>query len=249
MKKPFILLVLITMAFFFGRPVSAKTLGTEEISKILNTYTENQLRFRRDFSKKELELSGDFEQLRPHGSNWSFELRSQEYYISCVMSEERAMTFVETGRGANIFLTGRIKTVRKNDENSNKPILELDQCRIKLLSENQIASIHLEGRWKGCNIRIGKKKYNGKSCGLYLTIRKQKSGHIISDLKRSDGRPIEVVTADFVGGTLPQWSTKTLQTGVITTYSCKFEKKNQRSFICEWEEQRRDGTITFEKTR
>ena len=249
MKKSFILLVLVTMAFFFVKPVSAKTLRTEEISAILNTYSENQLRFRRDFSQKELELSGDFEQLRPHGSNWSFEFRSQEYSISCVMSEEKAMTFVETGRGTNIFLTGRIKTVRKNDENSNKPILELDQCRIRLLSENQNVSIHLEGRWKGCNIRIGKNKYNGKSCSLYVTIRKQNKGHIISDLKRSDGRPIEVVTANFVGGTLPQWSTKTLQTGVITSYNCKFEKKNQRSFLCEWEEPKRDGTITFERLR
>jgi len=72
---------------------------------------------------------------------------------------------------------------------------------------------------------------------------------MISDLKRSDGRPIEVVTADFAGGTLPEWSTKTLQTGVITSYNCQFEKKNQNIFICEWEEPKREGTINFQRIR
>ena len=242
-------LVLVLISFFFVKPISAKTLGAQEISVILNTHSENQLRFRRDFSKKELELSGDFEQLRPQGSDWAFELTSQGYSVSCVLSEDEAMEFVETGRGTNIFLTGKIQTVRKNDSDNSKPILELDQCRIRLLSENQVASIPIEGRWKGCNVRIGKKKYNGKSCSLYVTIRKQSDGYTISDLKRSDGRPIEVVAADFAGGALPEWSTKTIQTGVITSYNCQFEKKNQNSFICEWEEPKKEGTIKFQRLR
>ena len=137
--------------------------------------------------------------------------------------------------------------MRKNDSNNRKPILELDQCRIRLLSKNQVASIPIEGRWKGCNVRIGKKKYNGKSCSLYVTIRKQSDGYTISDLKRSDGRPIEVVAADFAGGALQEWSTKILQTGAITSYNCQFEKKNQNSFICEWEEAKREGTIKFQR--
>ena len=249
MKRSFFLLVLILISFFFVKPISAKTFGAEEISMILITHSENQLRFRRDFSEKELELSGDFEQLRPQGRDWAFELKSQGNFVSCLMSENEAMKFVDTGRGTNIFLTGRIQTVSKNDEDNNKPMLELDQCRIRLLSENQVASIPLEGRWKGCNVRIGKKKYSGKSCSLYVTIRKQNDGHMISDLKRSDGRPIEVVTADFARGTLPEWSTKTLQTGVITSYNCQFEKKNQNSFICEWEEPKREGTINFQRIR
>ena len=240
-------LVLILISFFFVKPISAKTLGAQEISVILNTHSENQLRFRRDFLQKELELAGDFEQLRPHGSDWAFELRSQGYSVYCVLNENQAMEFVETGRGTNIFLTGKIQTVRNNDGDNKKPSLELDQCRIRLLSENQVASISIEGRWKGCNVRIGKKKYNGKSCSLYVTIRKQSDRYTISDLKRSDGRPIEVVAADFAGGALPEWSTKTLQTGVITSYNCQFEKKNQNSFICEWEEPKREGTIKFQR--
>ena len=249
MKRSFFLLALVSIAFFFVKPVYAKTLEAEEIFTILNTHAENQLRFRRDFSQKKLELSGDFEQLRPQGSDWAFEVRSQEYFISCIMSEDQALSLIKIERGANIFLTGRIKTVRKKDDDSNRPILELDQCRIRLLSANQIVSILLEGRWKGCNVRIGNQKYNGKSCSLYVTIRKQNGGYTISDLKRSDGRPIEVVAADFAGGTLLEWSTKTLQTGVVTSYNCQFEKKNQRSFTCEWEEQSRDGTINFKRIR
>lgn len=247
MKKSFFLFILILISFFFVKPLSARTLGAEEISAILNTHSENQLRFRRDFSQKELELSGDFEQLRPQGSDWAFELKSQGNLVNCLINENQAMEFVDTGRGTNIFVTGRIQTVRKNDEDNNKPILELDQCRIRLLSENQAAFIPLEGRWKGCNVRIGKKKYNSKSCSLYMTIRKQSDGYMISDLRRSDGRPIEVVAADFARGTLPEWSTKTLQTGIITSYSCQFKKNNQNSFICEWEEPKREGTINFQR--
>ena len=220
-------LVLVLISFFFVKPIFAKTLGAQEISVILNTHSENQLRFRRDFLQKELELTGDFEQLRPQGSDWSFELTSKGNLVSCVLSEDQAMEFVETGRGTNIFLTGKIQAVRKNDRNNSKPILELDYCRIKLLSKNQVASIPIEGRWKGCNVRIGKKKYNGKSCSLYVTIRKQSDGYTISDLKRSDGRPIEVVAADFAGGALPEWSTKRLETGVITSYNCQFEKRTR----------------------
>ena len=240
-------LALVLISFFFVMPISAKTLGAQKISVILNTHSENQLRFRRDFSQKELELAGDFEQLRRHGSDWAFELRSQGYSVYCVLNEDQAMEFVETGRGTNIFLTGKIQTVRNNNGDNNKPSLELDQCRIRLLSENQVASISIEGRWKGCNVRIGKKKYNGKSCSLYVTIRKQSDGYTISDLKRSDGRPIEVVAADFAGGALPEWSTKTLQTGVITSYNCQFEKKNQNGFTCEWKEPKREGTIKFQR--
>ncbi|MGA0888971.1 MAG: hypothetical protein ACO3S0_13695, partial [bacterium] len=81
------LLVLILISFFFVKPISAKTLGAEEISTILNTHSENQLRFRKDFSEKELELSGDFEQLRPQGRDWAFELKRQGNYVSCLMSE------------------------------------------------------------------------------------------------------------------------------------------------------------------
>ena len=84
MKRSFFLLALVSIAFFFVKPVSAKTLEAEEIFTILNTHEENQLRFRRDFSQKKLELSGDFEQLRPQGSDWAFEVRSQEYFISCI---------------------------------------------------------------------------------------------------------------------------------------------------------------------
>ena len=48
-------LVLVLISFFFVKPISAKTFGAQEISVILNTHSENQLRFRRDFSQKELE--------------------------------------------------------------------------------------------------------------------------------------------------------------------------------------------------
>ena len=73
----------------------------------------------------------------------------------------------------------------------DSPVTGVQTCALPiLLSENQVASISIEGRWKGCNVRIGKKKYNGKSCSLYVTIRKQSDRYIISDLKRSDGRPI-----------------------------------------------------------
>ncbi|MEK9763790.1 MAG: hypothetical protein VW729_14005, partial [Deltaproteobacteria bacterium] len=99
MKRSFLLLVLILISFFFVKPISAKTFRAEEISTILNTHSENQLRFRRDFSQKELELSGDFEQLRPQGSDWAFELKSQGNFVFCLMSENEAMKFVDTGRG------------------------------------------------------------------------------------------------------------------------------------------------------
>jgi hypothetical protein len=249
MKKLMIFLLLVLIVLNMVSPISADTLGENEISTILNTHTENQLRFQRNYSQKQLELSGDFEKLRPQGSDWAFIIKSEGNMISCVLSENEAMVFVEMARGANIFVNGKINKVRDNEEDGPEPILELKKCQIEILFSNKMAIIPMEGRWKGCNVRIGKKKYKGETCSLYVTIKKGNDAFIISDLKRSDGRPIKLVTAKFVSGNLVNWSTKTIQTGVITSYACEFKEMNPNSFACKWQEPQREGDILFQRLR
>ena len=105
-KSCFWLLVLIS--FFFVKPISAKTLGAQEISDCKGTHSENQLRFRRDFSQKELKLSGN---LNNYDRKEAIGPLNQQAKAICILllSEDQAMEFVETGRGTNIFQLARSK--------------------------------------------------------------------------------------------------------------------------------------------
>ena len=229
-------------------PLLAESLGPKDLSRILQAYTENELRFRRDFSGKSIELQATFSQLQPTGADWNLLASSEGALVGCRLSESAAMAFVEARTGAPLALKGQIVSVQRNSPEEGINWLELKQCQVKNLGQN-VVQFDLKGRWKGCNLRIGTQKYNGKICSLYLTIEDRMGQLQLSDVRRSDGRPIRVETADAVGGILSDWSTRTMQTNEITQYRCEFAEQQPNEFQCEWQESRREGTIRFERIR
>jgi hypothetical protein len=216
----------------------------ESPPEIIRAFAENQLRFQRDFGDQELELSGVFAQLRPQGNQWELLSTTDGAEVACTLSVAEAQQYIEMKRGQSLRIRGRIQTVRATEAET---ILLLERCDIQAQRQPAVANFEMEGRWRGCNLRIGKRTYNGQTCSLYLTIRETREELQISDLRSSRGRPVQAQNADFVQGVLLEWESVEQQTGEVTRYQCEFKESTPNEFRCEWESQRRDGLIRFQR--
>ncbi len=100
------LLLLSTVA-----PASAQEYTEGDLRRVFQTYSSNEIRFKRDIKTKRIVVNGTFETVKEGAMGWVVSVSHRGFFVMCSMSEEKALKLAELDPGDRLKISGSILSV------------------------------------------------------------------------------------------------------------------------------------------
>jgi len=90
---------------------AAQGFSENNLRQVFQTYSSNEIRFKRDFKTKRITVDGIFETVKEGAMGWVVSVSHRGFFVMCSMSEEKAMKLADLDPGDRLKLTGSILSV------------------------------------------------------------------------------------------------------------------------------------------